>query len=277
MHLSHFQNAFAAALFQDGTDHIESDPTAIQAINTLQAQPGFAVYRNTVLKGCIDALQANYPTVSQLVGDSWFRAAAAVYAHAHPPPSGLLMDYGESLETFLAQFEPAATLPYLPAVARLDRCWTECHLALDAPSLDTHWLTRQHPANLPTLELQPHPAARWAWSDTHPAYALWANHRNGAMAHDDLPWVGDGGLLTRPQDAVTWRAISPAGIAFLDACANGMALEGAATAALTAEPAVDFAALMTQLLNAGALSERHPGNCMSTGPNDPIQPTGAPS
>ena len=28
----------------------------------------FAVYRNTVLKGCIDALQANYPTVGQLVG-----------------------------------------------------------------------------------------------------------------------------------------------------------------------------------------------------------------
>lgn len=272
MRLSHFQDAFSAALFQGDTVDGTSDPTEIKAIQALQAQPGFSVYRNTVLKGCIDALQANYPTVSQLVGDEWFRAAAAVYAHAAPPQNGLLMGYGQSFSEFLAQFEPAVALPYLTAVARLDRCWTECHLAAEAPALDVDWLARQPPELLPTLLVQPHPAARWAWSDTHPAYALWQNHRNGAIAitHEDVTWVGDGGLLTRPHDAVTWQAISPAGMAFLDACASGMALEAAATAAITAEPSVDFAALITQLLSAGALSERNPAISESSGPNDLI-------
>ena len=272
MRLSHFQDSVSAALLQGDTDHSASSRASMQAIQALQAQPGFAVYRNTVLKACIDALQANYPTVSQLVGETWFRAAAAVYAHAAPPPNGLLMDYGQSFAPFLSQFEPAAALPYLPAVAHLDRCWTECHLAAEAPALDVDWLARQPPELLPTLLVQHHPAARWAWSDTHPAYALWQNHRNGAIAitHEDVPWVGDGGLLTRPHDAVTWQAISPAGMAFLDAASSGMALEAAATAAITAEPAVDFAALITQLLNAGALSERNPAISESSGPNDLI-------
>ena len=270
MRLSHFQDAFSAALFQGDIDHSARSPSEVQALPALQAQPGFAVYRNTVLKACIDALQANYPTVNQLVGDTWFRAAAGVYARATPPQNGLLMDYGPSFAQFLAQFAPAAELPYLSAVARLDRCWTECHLAFDAPALGIDWLARQPPESLPTLVLQPHPAARWAWCETHPAYALWQNHRKGAIAQDDLPWVGDGGLLTRPHDAVTWQAISPAGMAFLDAASSGMALEAAATAAITAEPAVDFAALITQLLNAGALSERNPAISESSGPNDLI-------
>jgi hypothetical protein len=33
--------------------------------------PALAVYRNTVAKGCIDALQANYPAVHTLVGSDW--------------------------------------------------------------------------------------------------------------------------------------------------------------------------------------------------------------
>lgn len=274
MRLSHFQDAFSAALFQGDTVDGTSDPTEIKAIQALQAQPGFSVYRNTVLKGCIDALQANYPTVSQLVGDEWFRAAAAVYAHAAPPQNGLLMDYGQSFSEFLAQFEPAVALPYLTAVARLDRCWTECHLAFDAPALDADWLARQPLETLRTVSLQPHPAARWAWCETHPAYALWQNHRKGAIAQDDLPWVGDGGLLTRPRDAVTWRALSTAGVAFMDACASGLALEAAATAAITAEPSVDFAALITQLLNAGGLTERNAHTTTSTGPNGLSPPIG---
>ena len=124
MQLTAFQDGFSAALIG----------RAAQApwLSALESQPGFAVYRNTVLKGCIDALQASYPTVCQLVGTDWFRAAAAVYARAQPPRDGLLMDYGDGFAHFLDQFAPAADLPYLSAVARLDRCWTECHLAADA-------------------------------------------------------------------------------------------------------------------------------------------------
>ena len=71
-----FQEAFAQAL-QIGA---MGDST----LAALTSQPGFAVYRNTVMKGCIDALAANYPAVARLVGDEWFRAAAAAFVQALP-------------------------------------------------------------------------------------------------------------------------------------------------------------------------------------------------
>ena len=176
MQLSAFQDGFSAALF----GHAEHAPW----LSALESQPGFAVYRNTVLKGCIDALQASYPTVCQLVGEDWLRAAAAVYARTQPPVDGLLMDYGAGFTDFLAGFAPAAELPYLPAVARLDRCWTECHLAADATAVDRNWLAQQAPDPLPLVQLRPHPAARWAWCEEHPAYALWQTHREGLPPTD---------------------------------------------------------------------------------------------
>ncbi|MBT9511826.1 MAG: putative DNA-binding domain-containing protein [Acidovorax sp.] len=251
MRLTDFQDGVSAALL--GTGHA---PTTAW-LAALEAQPGFAVYRNTVLKGCVDALQASYPTVCQLVGEDWFRAAAAVYARQQPPRDGLLVDYGAGFGGFLAGFEPAAGLPYLPAIARLDRCWTECHLAADATAVDRSWWARQAPTTLPAMQLRPHPAARWAWCSGHPAYALWHSHREGLALPESLAWAGDGGLLTRPHAAVTWRPLSRAGGAFLDACAEGRALEAAATSALDTDPATDFAALMGTLLDAGALVPTH--------------------
>ncbi|RZJ10915.1 MAG: DUF2063 domain-containing protein [Acidovorax sp.] len=251
MHLSDFQDGLSAAL-------LPSPPAAAHTsawLGALAAQPGFAVYRNTVLSACIDALQANYPTVCSLVGADWFRAAAGVFAHAQPPADGRLMDYGAGFAGFLLQFAPAAALPYLPAVAHLDRCWTESHLAADAPALDATWLGRQLPGTLALLHLRPHPAARWSWCDAHPAYALWQRHRDQLPVDVELPWTGDAGLLTRPESAVAWCALPHAGIAFMDACARGLPLEAAATQALTAEPGTDIAALLVLLLDAGAFTD----------------------
>ena len=72
MQLTTFQDGFAAALLPPPG----AAPAHPAWLDALLAQPGFAVYRNTVLKGCIDALQASYPTVCALVGEEWFRAAA---------------------------------------------------------------------------------------------------------------------------------------------------------------------------------------------------------
>ena len=76
MRLSDFQDGLASALLPP--PGAGAPPPAW--LDALLAQPGFAVYRNTVAKGCIDALQANYPAVHALVGTDWLRAAA----HARP-------------------------------------------------------------------------------------------------------------------------------------------------------------------------------------------------
>ncbi len=130
--LQRFQDEFARALLVEDCAAAGIAPE----IARLAAQPAFAVYRNTVMKGCIDALQANYPSIARLVGEEWFRAAAALYARSNLPRHPTLADYGADFVGFLAAFAPAADLPYLPGVARLDRFWTEAHTAHDEPPLD---------------------------------------------------------------------------------------------------------------------------------------------
>ena len=130
-----FQNAFARVLRGAGVaapsrgrePPAPSDPL----VDELARQPGFAVYRNTVAKACVDALQANYPAVWRLVGEEWFRAAAAVFVRSAPPKDPTLVTYGAGFPLFLERFAPARDLPYLGAVARLDRFWTEAHVARD--------------------------------------------------------------------------------------------------------------------------------------------------
>lgn len=201
--LAGFQDAFAAAL-------LDPEAPAQGPIAALVSQPGFAVYRNTVMKGCIDVLQANYPAVARLVGEEWFRAAAAVFVRAHPPRVPMLAEYGADFAQFLSSFEPAQDLPYLPAVAQLDRAWTEAHQAADAPALEATALAAFTPEQLAALHLVPHPAARWHWFADAPAYSIWSQNRSSASDEaSDIEWRGEGARARHHHPPVERRARQP--------------------------------------------------------------------
>ncbi|MET3918588.1 hypothetical protein ABID97_005419 [Variovorax sp. OAS795] len=242
-----FQQAFAQAIFHPAQ-------AVHPAVRNLAMQPAFAVYRNTVMKGCIDALQANFPTVAQLVGEAWFRAAAAVYVAAHAPGDGRLLHYGGGFPEFLRGFEPAAELVYLPGVAELDILWCEAHAASDAPAAGAAWIAQHAPDRIAGLALTPHPAARWAWFAEQPVYSIWERNRRQRDVGEGLDWRGEGALLTRPHDAVIWHEITQAGCAFLDACATGATLAEAADRALSTDPGADISAIFAALLRAGAFT-----------------------
>ncbi len=242
--LRDFQEAFAAALF--GND--------ARAIADLSEQPGFAVYRNTVMKGCIDALQANYPAATRLVGEQWFRAAAARYVVNNPPRHPSLLDYGDSFAAFLSDFEPARELPYLADVAAVERAWTEAHVAADAPPLAPASLAALKAAQLNTARLRLHPTTRWRWSEKHPIHSLWSANRHSTNATETPLWRGEGVLLTRPHHALLAAALVRGGCVFLDACAARETIEAAGVAALRADPTLDLAGVIAQLLNAGAFT-----------------------
>ncbi len=251
--LAEFQDAFASAVL--------APEVAPAQLASLVQQPGFAVYRNTVMKGCIDALQANYPAVARLVGEEWFRAAATVFVRQHPPRAPMLVDYGDGFDRFLAAFPPATELDYLPGVASLDRLWSEAHVAADEALLEPQALAGMDVAEIGRARLAPHAAARWRWFADMPVYAIWSRNRENAEEIGDVEWVGEGALLTRNQDgAVRWAALGAGGCAFLDACANGATVADAAAAALAAEPALEFGGLIETLLAAGALAQIEPGD-----------------
>jgi hypothetical protein len=239
--LAEFQDAFSQALLADAA-----------ASSGLFSQPGFAVYRNTVLKGCIDALRANFPAVARLVGDTWFGNAAAVYVRAASPSDPRLLFYGEGFPDFLAHFPPAAEQPYLSGVARLDRLWIESHAAADDEALDSSGLFTLAPEALGRTVVRPRTSVRWRWFADMPVYSIWSANR------EDRPgcaptWQGEGALLVRNGGHVESMEAGTALCTFLDICGAGRPLADAAQAAIEADADASVATLMSTLLSAGAL------------------------
>ena len=243
--LAEFQTRFSAALLGTRMDEIEG----------VARQPGFQVYRNTVVKGLIDVLQANYPAVERLVGADWFQAAAKVYALQNLPREAPLALYGADFPRFLQSFEPAASLPYLSGVAQLDRWWSEAHFARDEACLEASELSLLTVTELGNLQLSLHPATRFGLLQ-HSAVTIWQCNRPPAVAPDSLE-VDDSEeavLITRPHGAVQTLRLAPNGLQFLQLIDSGASLNAAATQVLQTDDRADIAALLAQLLNAGALT-----------------------
>ena len=225
MTLVEFQTAFWRDLWAEADDRARPEGPA--------AQPGFAVYRNTVLKGCAEALVSLYPAVHRLVGDDWMRAVALDAARAAPPAGGDLQHYGVHFPAFLDQALVGGDWPWLGEVARLDRLWSECHVAADAPVLDLHTIAALDPARLATARLVPHPAARWRWCADWPAFSLWQAARTAAADPNPplLEACAAGQPLGEALDAVQARHAC-----FDPGASLGRLLQQGAFAALTEMP-----------------------------------------
>lgn len=222
--------------------------------SALASQPGFAVYRNTVLKACVDTLLALHPAVRRLTGDDWLAAAALAHAREHPPQAGCLASYGEGFPEHLARALPAGEWPWLPEVARLDALWNQSHMAADAPTLPPQALTALNATTLPRTVLVPHPAARWHPCTEWPAFSLWHAAREALPDPNPPHWRGQHTLLTRPHGTVLAHEIGIGACALLDACAQGRPIPDAAALALAAEPGLDLATALGQLITHGAFT-----------------------
>ncbi|KAA0982659.1 DUF2063 domain-containing protein [Pseudomonas sp. ANT_J12] len=242
--LASFQDAFVDALYGTESSLMES----------LTNQPGFTVYRNTVLKGTTDALLANFPTVERLVGTDWLRSAAAIHARLSPPTDARLLHYGADFPGFLDSFAPAQDMSYLGDVARLDLLWTQVHCAVDEPGLELNDLSQFPETELGNLRLTPSASSRWLWLPDCPAYTIWRVNREQLEMQEELDWQGEGALLTRKAGRVHWQAASAADCAFLDACAAHLPLDLAADKAIETEPDLNLENLIIRLVSADAFA-----------------------
>lgn len=220
--------------------------------------PGFAVYANTGLQACIAALEANFPSVAQWLGEPWFRPLAGHFARLHPPTDVRLILYGETFAEFLRECEPDSDWPYLQHLAQLDRMWTQAHVAADAVPLDFARWAAQDPGRLAAAPLQLAPSTHWHGDTALPVWDLWTTARAADIERFTLPWRGQAVLITRPVDEVLCCEIDAAGCAFLQACAQGLPLADAAEAALQAAPEADLQVLLSTLFAQGAFAEHEP-------------------
>jgi hypothetical protein len=249
MSLADRQRGFGAAIL----DNRLPAPAGLVGPDGKHSPRRFAVYRNNVMVGLIDALSDTFPVVRRLVGDEFFRAMAGVYARQEPPSSPILLHYGESFPDFLTAFPPLKDLRFIPDVARIERGWVAVYHEAEAARADVSPLLHMAPAEMGRQRFRFHPALRLLRS-AHPAGSIWQMNRPGALPEPvDLTQAEDT-LILRPMADVTAQRLGPGVAAFWQCLIEGHTLTQAATAGFLETPRFDFPKALSEMLLSGALT-----------------------
>lgn len=99
------------------------------------------VYHNNVVGSLCEALRATFPLCDNLVGEEFFTAMARSFIFKNPPSSACLHHYGAGFDAFIANYEPAQTLPYLPDVVRFEIALNNAYYARDDAPMPEDALT----------------------------------------------------------------------------------------------------------------------------------------
>lgn len=237
-------------------DPSQSPPAGLTTWNHSDPSKRLAVYRNNVVVSLVDALAHTFPVTQELVGEDFFRAMAQVFVRAHPPRTRVLAHYGQALPGFIAQFSPAAGLPYLADVAQLEWQRLQALHAADASAMEPTAIAMLlgDAASLPQVHWQPHPSLHMLRSP-HAAVSLWAAHQADsglALEHIDTEQAESALVFRNGLNVMVLQA--DAGLAALTAGLLDNAPFGAAIAqALSADPAFDPAQAMAVLIRHGLL------------------------
>lgn len=220
------QSAFVRALL----DPELPPPNEVEASHGFAPKRRFAVYRNNVCVGLVDALAERFPICLQLVGDEFFRAMAQCYVRERLPRTPMLFEYGDAFAAFVSEFEPARELPYFPDVARLEYAVGAAYHAADAAPLPLDFLRALLHERLDNATAVLHPSTHVVAS-AYPIVSIWRRH----MSDDEMTPVvldhGEEALVVRPELAIKVAALPAGGSAFVDALRNGRTFGEAMNAA----------------------------------------------
>lgn len=233
-------------------------PPGLTAWNGSDPVRRFAVYRNNVMVSLIDALAETFPVTQALVGEEFFRAMAGVFARTNPPHSSVMAHYGTGFADFIEGFPPAAGLPYLADVARLEMLRVEAYHAADAGPLPVEEIALQlaDPARLPETRFTHHPSLR-TLDSRQAVVSLWAAHQaedvDSALAAVDTA-LPESALVVRAGLDVDIYRIATGTATFVRHLQKGLGLGAAVELALAADEAFDLADALGLLFRAGAVT-----------------------
>jgi hypothetical protein len=249
------QRQFAAAVF-DGDARV-----AAQVLpGRLTAEQAVQIYRHNVLGTLTTALGAVYPVVEKLVDSGFFGYAAHEYLRDHHPMSGNLHDFGGAFADFLATFAPAAALPYLPDVARLEWAWHRAFHAAGTDAFDPARLASVDPERLPLLRFVLHPSAQLVASK-YPIVRIFEVNQDGyeGSMRVDLDAGGVTALVIRRDLTVYVEPLAAGTAALLAAFHQNRSLAEALQAALAVQPDFDLNAVLADHVRRGTIVQAHAG------------------
>lgn len=217
--LAQTQAAFARAV----RDATLPAPTELLGRHDHRLHRRFSVYRNNVAASLIAALCTRFPVVQQLVGVEFFQGMARIYVAQDPPRSPILLYYGDTFADFIDAFAPAAPIPYLGDVARIEWARGAAYHAADVPPVDADAFAALPLDRLDTVRVRLHPSVSVVHS-LHPAFSIWRVNQDP----DDLipvsPWSPEAALIARPHFSVKTKAIPLATACFIQELVGGATL-----------------------------------------------------
>lgn len=187
------------------------------------------VYRNNIRGNLTGALKLTFPAVERLVGAEFFAATAACFLAAAPPAQANLYDWGEAFPDFLQSFPPAASLPYLPDVARLEWAIGRALHAPMLPPLDLDAFGRLSADEQAEIRFRRHPSVSLLRL-AYPAHRIWKavlEEDRQALACIDPAGGGECLVVHRAASGADVLPLSPAGLCFATALCDGTSLSDA--------------------------------------------------
>lgn len=254
------QAGFADALKHPGRP-------APAALATPAGQPSkrrFDVYRNNVVVGMIEALKATFPAIERLVGLEFFNATARAYLEKEPPRSPLMFRYGRTFGDFLDGFPPAASVPYLGDIARLEWARLEAYHAADREPLAIEALGEMPADEVGQVTLDLHPSLALIASPW-PVVSLWAASTDRGSSDDVDMQRPEEAIVIRPEMDVDTRLLPAGGFHFITALKEGATLEQAALVAADRVKDFDLASHLQGLFAIGAVAAINHGHQKSKG------------
>lgn len=205
----------------------------------------------------VEALAANYPIVAEILGWAPFHDLACEFVAAVPPDGPALATYGHVFPEWIVGRNIGRVLPYLSAVANIDRLWLASARAPAetpvAPAVIANMTAEQWSSSRAKL----HAATRFGWFAV-PAPSIWLAHFAPHRAEVTTEWKAEGLLITRPAGSVRARRIGPAEHRILSGLRIGETIGAASAAAHALYPDAEITSAVHTILDSGAIATLRP-------------------
>ena len=144
------------------------------------------IYAEGYYSRLLECLEDDYETLKRVLGDKLFRRLVADYLEAHPSRSYTAAELGRHMPEFIAGWELAEALPYLPDLARLEWLCVESFFAENLPVYDLAKLQTIPESRWPKARFRLDPSVRLLRTDWN-LDEMWGSEHE--PAHEEARWL----------------------------------------------------------------------------------------
>lgn len=154
---------------------------------TLSEDQQLIIYQNSIKMARMGLLADTYTVCRRLTGEDFFQAMTEIYVCQTPSYQADIHAYGASFSTFIADFQPAACLPYLADVAALEWAYTQALLSADQEPSQPDLLQNLTESQQSSLKITL-PEGSSLIISPYPIVQIWSLHQENFPENVEINW-----------------------------------------------------------------------------------------